>query len=50
MAAYNLCISDRVFQKAAEEIEKLTMGKGVDYLINNAGLVAKPTAFRTLKD
>jgi len=37
-------------QKAAEETEKITGGKGVDVFINNAGLIAKPTAFRTLKD
>ncbi|OAG44617.1 hypothetical protein AYO21_01107 [Fonsecaea monophora] len=37
-------------QKAAEETEKITGGKGVDVFINNAGLVAKPTAFRTLED
>jgi NADP-dependent 3-hydroxy acid dehydrogenase YdfG len=37
-------------QKAAEEIEKITQGNGVDFFINNAGLIAKSTAFFTLDD
>ncbi|KIW80181.1 hypothetical protein Z517_06796 [Fonsecaea pedrosoi CBS 271.37] len=44
-------VTDRsALLKAAEETEKITSGKGVDVFINNAGLVAKPTAFRTLED
>ncbi|KAJ9608849.1 hypothetical protein H2200_006620 [Cladophialophora chaetospira] len=44
-------VTDRAaLLRAAEEVEVITSGKGVDVFINNAGLVAKPTAFRTLKD
>ncbi|KIX98405.1 uncharacterized protein Z520_05706 [Fonsecaea multimorphosa CBS 102226] len=44
-------VTDRsALLKAAEDTEKITGGKGVDYFINNAGLIAKPTAFRTLED
>ncbi|EXJ76375.1 uncharacterized protein A1O5_00883 [Cladophialophora psammophila CBS 110553] len=37
-------------QKAAKETKQITGGKGVDVFINNAGLIAKPAAFRTLED
>ncbi|KAH8809284.1 hypothetical protein F5884DRAFT_858783 [Xylogone sp. PMI_703] len=44
-------VTDRqALLKAADLSDGITQGKGVDFFISNAGLIAKPTSFRTLED